>query len=202
MGKIKLLFELADGPQLLNIDDTLTMKTILDELINTGLIYNPYGDFQIWAHTYDDNGHEKVINEKKKISDLELHDNTVIGFSFDHAASDCGLFQELWTLIYPYLDQTATIIGIGGATINVVSWLRRKFRYQYPTDVIDVLTKNSSWHALDLAQTLNITEDQAKTILKAFGYKWDRRHLVYVESKTTKEIVENIRKALHRNYGL
>ena len=105
---------------------------------------------------------------------------------------------EFWNAIYPYLDQVGTVMGITGGTIGFGMWIKKRFEKKYtPKQFVNKVTEKELWNAHELALTLNITDDEAKNLLKGFGYKWDRKYSLYVKTDKTVEIIEKM-----QNYDL
>lgn len=53
--------------------------------------------------------------------------------------------------------------------------------------LIKVLEKDS-WNISMLSELLSISEDEAKKLLKGFGYIWDSHKMLFVASKNTEKL--------------
>lgn len=106
-------------------------------------------------------------------------------------------FSELWETIYPYLDYIGTILGVIGGTIGFGKWLKGKFEHNHsPLELVSFVTDSSTWSSSKLASQLNITQEEAKNILKGFGYEWNRSDKVYSRTDRTYAIVNLLKESL------
>lgn len=102
-------------------------------------------------------------------------------------------FTQLWQEIYPYLDQLGTIIEITGAVIGVGTWIKNRFGHGCtPRQFTGIITDKEFWNPHELALSLDITDDEAKNLLKGFGYKWDKHFSLFCKTNQTVEIIEKI----------
>jgi len=89
---------------------------------------------------------------------------------------------DMWQTVYPYLDQLGTILGIAGSAIGLGIWIKKKFSQSYsPSKFVALITNKELWNAYELALILDISDVEAKSLLKGFGYKWDRKFSLYVK---------------------
>lgn len=116
---------------------------------------------------------------------LDFVDNSTIGFS------------ELWCHIYPYLDCVGTIFGVVGGTVGFGKWLKSKFEHkQSPCELLSFVTDSNTWSSLELASDLNITQEEAKNILKGFGYEWNKSEKLYYRTDRTYAIINLLEESL------
>ena len=104
-------------------------------------------------------------------------------------------FLDLWHHIYPILDQISTIISLSGSTIGLGTWAIRKFKSKYNAcEFIMILIQNEGWSSKELSDRLNISKEEAKNLLKAFGYKWDKSYQQYRKTELTDKLISNLKK--------
>lgn len=107
----------------------------------------------------------------------------------DHGFSSTAL--DLWNKIYPALEIIATL----GGCIGFIEYIKNIFKKKIPKphSFADYIYRKDKWNHIILAEELNIDKDDAKTILKLFGYKWDNSEKLYVISEESKkEKIQNI----------
>jgi len=153
------------------------------------------------SHTYSVKKHSdtlySVVQETEEDSGIhhkQLHD--IANLYFRMLEID---MTSWWVQAYPIVEHIAIITGavVGTATITYapfkfVKWVRDKARpkngceYQWIQDVIS----KESWNISELSEKLSIPKEQTKELLKGFGYVWDSRKMLYVETKGTRELRE------------
>lgn len=102
-----------------------------------------------------------------------------------------------WAEAYPIIEQTAnaTTAAIGvatiiGASFAFVKWVRnsiipnRKDEYIWVQNVIS----KDEWNVAMLSDHLSIPIDQAKLLLKGFGYVWDAQRMLYIKTEITDKL--------------
>lgn len=95
------------------------------------------------------------------------------------------------------MDQVGTVLGIAGSAIGFGLWIKNKFSHKYtPSSFIEKIMNKELWNVHELSLKLNISDDDAKKLLKGFGYKWDKRFSLYVKTDKTVEILEAINKEI------
>lgn len=127
-------------------------------------------------------------------SNLFIEYNSPLSFDFI-VGFDIG---EWWKQAYPIIEQIATLTGAitGVAAITTsplifIKWMRGKLQERKSKDeytwVKLILTKKE-WAVSTLSEELNLSEDEAKKILKGFGYKWDQQKKSYVSTENTQKL--------------
>ena len=102
-------------------------------------------------------------------------------------------FLAIWNIAYPYLDQISTVLGIGGAAIGFGSWIKKRFKDDSKVaNYLDLFTSKQCWTVPQFADFLGVDKEEAKHLLKGFGYEWDNTAKVYVKTPRTDEIVKSI----------
>lgn len=106
--------------------------------------------------------------------------------------------QYWWTQAYPIIDQIATVTGaitgmaaVATAPIVFIDWLHNKLRQKQEVNElfwIKLILSEEEWNPSILAQELDLSEDEAKRILKGFGYTWDPKKMLYVSTDATKKL--------------
>ena len=172
------------------VDDSLLAIEAIAELIAHEFIpANPQG----YKLTFKKEGRE--LDNNKSMLENAVPNNATIRVQ---PATDAGgggfeYFVNLWQTIYPYLDQVGTVLCIAGASIGFGAWIKDKFEKSYtPKQFIEIIMDKEFWNAHELALKLDITDDESKSLLKGFGYKWDRRFSLYYKTDKTVEILEKI----------
>jgi hypothetical protein len=100
----------------------------------------------------------------------------------------------LWEKIGAILNTVGNVIGITIGSIHLSEWLKNRFGKKYtPIQFIEIITDKEFWNAHELAIKLDIAGDESKSLLKAFGYKWNRRFSLYSKTDKTVGIFEKIK---------
>ena len=103
---------------------------------------------------------------------------------------------EIWNDIEPWLNGVAIFFGIFGWNIkDAVKSIRLHFEKKKvpPHTVIDFLATRDKWNHKELAAILEIPEENAKKLLKTFGYKYDRSLMQYIPGDETEKLRENLK---------
>ena len=103
--------------------------------------------------------------------------------------------KDIWDAVQPYLNDIAivsTILGVNCKT--VIDWFRKFFEKKKvsPHAVMDIISSRKQWNHKELANILNVPQKNTKYLLKAFGYRYDKKLMQYVSSKETEELIEKI----------
>lgn len=103
--------------------------------------------------------------------------------------------NEWWNQAYPIIEQIATVTGAmtGVATIIAtpvafIKWVRSKFQQKEEKaeySWVKYILNEDEWHVDDLANKLCLSHDEAKSILKGFGYVYNRKDMLYKMSEYT-----------------
>ena len=103
---------------------------------------------------------------------------------------------EMWQNIYPWLDQVATVLGIGSAILNIVKTLIRKHIKQdhTPMDLVDLIYSRRQWNHNELAQYLETDSEKAKDMLHLFGFVYNRQIMLFVPGPDFEMIKETFMK--------
>jgi hypothetical protein len=87
------------------------------------------------------------------------------------------VWERLWPIISQYAPHIVTTFGLLSSSITITSWvkkhLKKKRSAPYPHIFFDAIYKRSMWNHHELAGLLECSSDDAKSWLKALGYKWD-----------------------------
>ena len=114
-------------------------------------------------------------------------------------------FHEMWQNAYPIIKNIANNVGIiisflaSAATLE--SWARDKFSKRkdtpFPQSFIEFIYTKFEWNHFELAQILQIDNQDAKDWLKLLGYKWSPKKQMYIISsediKKQKDKLNNIK---------
>ena len=93
-------------------------------------------------------------------------------------------------------NNIAIIFTISGINIkDIVRWIRSFFEKKKapPHTVVDMLATRSQWNHKELAAILEIPEENAQNLLKAFGYKYDRSLMQYIPGDETEKLREKLK---------
>ncbi len=139
-----------------------------------------------------------MLDNQKSVYENGIQENDTIQILIPTAAGgDIDYVIDLWQTIYPFLDQIGTVLGITGSAIGFGLWIKNKFSHKYtPSSFIEKIMNKELWNVHELSLKLNISDDDAKKLLKGFGYKWDKRLSLYVKTDKTVEILEAINKEI------
>ena len=106
--------------------------------------------------------------------------------------------KEWWAQAYPIIEQIATVTGAitGVATIAVtpaafVKWVRNKLQAQKKNkeyNWIQYILSKDEWNISILCQKLELTDTEAKKLLKGFGYVWDAKKMLYIATENTHKL--------------
>ena len=103
---------------------------------------------------------------------------------------------EIWNTVQPWLNDIAILLTISGFNIkDTVKWIRSLFDKKKvpPHTVIDMLSTRSQWNHKELALILELPEENAQNLLKAFGYKYDRSLMQYIPGDETQKLREKLK---------
>ena len=102
---------------------------------------------------------------------------------------------EIWNAVMPYLNAVAIFCSISGVSVKSITDDIRKHSIKKkvpPHTVLDLITSRKQWNHGELADVLDIPEENAKNLLKTFGYIYDRNLMQYVPGEKTEELKEKI----------
>lgn len=105
-----------------------------------------------------------------------------------HKQEDHGFFDTiigLWKNIYPYLEIASTIGGCAG----FIEFIKNIFKKKTPNphNFAEYIYWQNKWSHIILANELEISKDEAKTLLKLFGYTWNNSEKLYCITQEEKE---------------
>lgn len=103
-----------------------------------------------------------------------------------------------WNQAYPIITQIATVtgavtgtVGIATASRNFIKWVRSKLQENRNIDEyawIRLILSEEEWSTSVLSIKLDLSKDEAKRILKGFGYKWNSSKMLYVSTEDTQKL--------------
>lgn len=100
---------------------------------------------------------------------------------------------DIWTSLYPILDQIATMFGVISGIVFAGKWIRGLFKPETPPPAIfDFILSRDRWNHSELAEIMELDKEDAKKLLKVFGFKWDKSSRQYIQGPNTKEIVKKL----------
>lgn len=96
-----------------------------------------------------------------------------------------------WTQAFPIIEHIAAVTGAITGTAAITSWIRNKLsKNQKGEELIwvKIILREDEWNTSILASVLGLPEDEAKTILKGFGYIWNAKKMMYVATDATNKL--------------
>lgn len=125
-----------------------------------------------------------------------LRDGLEVEYGYP-AAGGAGWIQA-WDIIVlwaPVIWQIAVKLGeakdIFKNVQSIISWFENKFndksKMPYPQSFTDYIYHQDIWNHHELAAKLEMDAEQAKSFLKAYGYKWDHTKQAYVVNEDIKK---------------
>ncbi len=103
--------------------------------------------------------------------------------------------KAIWDIVQPYLNDIAILFTISGVNCkSIIDWFRKFFEKKKvaPHTVMDIILSRKQWNHKELADILDVPEENTKYLLKAFGYCYDNKLMQYVPSEKTEELIEKI----------
>ena len=97
-----------------------------------------------------------------------------------------------WENASPIISQIADVMGVIAGTSTFIMWMRSLIRSRSKKGkeyawIQDILCKDS-WNVSDLSICMGINEDEAKKLLRGFGFSWDSHRMLYVETSETQTL--------------
>lgn len=195
-----------------NFDNDTTLEEIFE---SAG---HPYADLSEYyylsgAFSFNTRSLPFIINSSGRIDwNISYQEAKIIDFIATHhiknnvITAKIGLIQtggagsidliDIWNLVYPVLDQIKTIFELGAASITMGKWVHSLFHNKDipPQSYFDLIFSRSNWNHFDLAELIDISPDNARNLLKAFGYIYDKNKHMYVQQSSSLELREKISK--------
>jgi len=107
---------------------------------------------------------------------------------------------DWWAQAYPIIAQTASVTGavtgiavIASAPFVFIKWVRKKFQSKKGKDeyiCIQYVLKKDAWNVSELSESLSISNEQAKDLLRGIGFVWNRHKMLYVSTEITEKFRE------------
>lgn len=193
-------------------DSNTTLQQLFDDADQ------PYADLSEYyylsgAFSFNERKLPFIINSNGKIDwNIYFQDAKVIDFISTHGVknnliiSKIGYPQlggpgfkdliDIWNAIYPILDQFVTVIGLGTLFINSGKRVHSLFygKDVAPQNYFDLIYLREKWNHFELAKLLDINSEDAKQLLKIFGYSYDKSMLMFVQQPVSLELREKLSK--------
>jgi|GEM_PF-2841318 len=179
----------------------ILLRDVFCQLIDAGFLST--GQYYNCVLVPNDNRKERIaLDNDKTISENGIENNDVIqiltatqaGGGGDVACYCIESIYMLWNSFYPYLDQINTILGITVPMLGFGMWVNKKFSKKYtPKQFTEKITDKELWNYHELALKLDISDDEAKKLLKGFGYKWNRNFSLYCKTDKTVDIIKKVK---------
>ena len=197
------------------IDKNETMQGLLDILSLSAADLTDYYPFNR-SYYRDDDVLPFVFLGKRTLYSVSYRKVKITDFLYTHNITDgtirlvtgypgAGGFgfesvRAIWDAVSPVLGTVADICGITGFNIkDFWNWLKEKFirRGRTPPTVLDIVYSRDAWNHRELGDRLRIDHEQAKKLLQALGYVYDRSRMQYVQCENIDKIKD---KLLHVAY--
>lgn len=124
-----------------------------------------------------------------------VHKNAIYADTGIPQTGGIGVKQitELWTCYYPILDQIVTAFGaISGIAVGG-KWIKGLFKKNAPPPAIfDLILSRDRWNPIELANIVEIDKENAKMLLKTFGFMWESSNRQYVKGPESEHIMEKL----------
>lgn len=187
--------------------DTSTLKEIREKVGAPidGITFQKYYDDGIFR--FYNNTLPYIIKKNKKIEFVPRIDETLISefiethkiknniieieYGFPQAGGPGEVEWEiLWNMVWKAIGGISTI----GGAIGFIDFIKAKFskKKPMPYEFIECLYKRDYWNHNELAEKLDINPEEAKGILKTFGYFWDNTKKMYVIDEVKKNDIKKL----------
>lgn len=99
-----------------------------------------------------------------------------------------------WDTIWEVLNKIAIICTISGLSVlsvkSIFDGIRSRFvKKEIPPHALyDIIFARSYWNHNELAELLDIPKEETKSLLKGFGYVYDRQKMMYVPGEHANKI--------------
>ncbi len=96
-----------------------------------------------------------------------------------------------WEQAYPVIEQIAAVTGAITGVSAFIKWVRSKLQEKQSKDEyawIKLILNEREWNLSALSEKLDLTANEAKSILKGFGYKWDSKKQLYTATENTQKL--------------
>lgn len=141
-----------------------------------------------WEISIDNVTIKEFINTHK----ININDGIYLEYRYVQAGGPGFLLSvSVWKKIYQVVEVVSTISGI----VQFGVWIKSIFKHKvpYPQSVLCFIYKENKWNHYVLAEKLDINKEDAKKILKIFGYTWDNsKKIYYIDNKTKKKMIKKI----------
>jgi len=189
---IKMIHPTNNSDIDIRLPSEILLRDVLSQLIEASFISSG----QPYAAILKPKGNRREsrpLDNDKTIADNCVDNESIIQLVI---ATQAGGFDvmELWNAFYPHLDQIGTILGIAGSMLGFGVWVKKRFGNKYtPKQFTEKITDKELWNYHELALKLEISDDEAKRLLKGYGYSWNRHFSLYCKTDRTVAIIEKVK---------
>ena len=133
----------------------------------------------------------------KDLAENEELQKSGIVISCDSSCINCNpsdwmsCIEPWWTQALPIIEQIASVTGAIIGTSSITSWILHKLsksKMGKELAWVKIILTEEEWSPSILAQLLGLQEDEAKMILKGFGYIWNPKKMLYVSTDATDKL--------------
>ena len=200
------LDEQAPQKKVIILDDDATIQQLLNAVgcMNADLShYYPFSGVFTWNDPLlpylftDGKAIYFVPFEKAKVKDFlhthNISDDTIhITTDYPWAGGPGFLpLEEIWESVFPILTIIATFVTISGFSLrDLFCYLQNHFlpEQQPPQTCFDIIFSRKRWNSSELAELLDLEQERAKELLKAFGYLYVPKQQQYIQGEKSEEI--------------
>lgn len=186
-------------------------RTLLKEIRDkigapmSGITFNQY--YKLGYFRFSDNKLPYIIKSNGKIEFCSNIDETLLSeflethkiennmieveYGFPQAGGpDVMEWLKLWKIAWKAIEVISTI----GGAIGFIELIKSKFNKKEPLphEMMECLYKREYWNHHELAKKLDISPEEAKVLLKTFGFVWNQSKKIYVIDEIKKKQIEGI----------
>jgi hypothetical protein len=110
---------------------------------------------------------------------------------------------DMWTQVYPILDQIGTMVGLFLGSKEFIKWIKSVFKKKPlpPQTVFELLLSKSQWNHIELSDELSLDVDDVKKLLHLSDFKWDKTKMLYVFNGDIEKTKEKLSKISIYDHG-
>lgn len=195
------------------IDEFTTLQMLIEKAdYSLGDVSDYYSFSKVWAHNnfivpylFTRNGllYDVAYEDARVIDFLNTHHitNGRLRITTGYAqAGGPGFLDlaEIWDSTYPILEQLSVVLGITGLSlqsfISGIKWLCKHFKKEKrsPQCCFDIVYSRKRWNHHELASYLDIPTDNAKHLLRALGYEYDKKKKQHIQGENVERIKQHL----------
>lgn len=140
---------------------------------------------------------EVTLDEFINTHEIDVDNDIIYVETGMPAAGGPGLINpaEAWEIfinqIWPVVSTISTVISIADQADTFVKYIRQKIlamkNKPYPDTFTYATLRKNQWNISEFAEEFQMNEENTKLYLKAMGYEWDRKKMLYVIDDESKK---------------